>query len=167
MNWLPKVILSTFLVLITLSLFAQKGTYKTAATIGITTPLLDNGTGFHIAINPIYGIGSHIALEGQVAYGNAKITGSFLSGNQGKLISFNALAGARAYLLSPEKNTRPYLNLLVGGVRLLETRDNQPAGNPDYFFGFSVGAHVEISKFMVGLSYENFGLVILKAGYHF
>ncbi len=148
------------------SVMAQKGSFSTNATIGITSPILDNGIGFHLGVNPSYALFSHLSIEGQVSYIHTDINGYFISGGEGTLDAGNALVGGRLYLTHPDNQVRPYINLLFGGNF---TQEKRVAGETTAMFlpGFSAGGFLEIHKFLVGVTFDSPKNIILKAGYIF
>jgi hypothetical protein len=145
---------------------AQQSPFSTSATVGITSPILDNGLGLHLGVNPAYALLPHVAIEGQISYLYTNISGSFLSGNTGFYHAVNTLAGGRFYLHGPEKSTRLYLNLLAGAVYQQETT-NGITRSGAFDLGFSAGAYLQLSKWLLGLSYDTPQNVILKVGYVF
>lgn len=147
--------------------YAQKGNFSTLLTGGVATPILDNGIGYHIGLNPCWSLSNHISIEGQLSYAAVEIDGAFISGAQGTVKTFNALAGGRLYILSPEKNVRPYINLLLGGMLSDDQSENTTNRNPEFGVGLSTGAFLEIKRFVVGVSFDTPSNLILKAGYNF
>lgn len=80
--------------------------------------------------------------------------------------AINLLAGGRLYLLPEDRNARLYFNLLVGRnyeQEKLEGLEEQT----EWGFGFSAGAYIELSQFVVGLSFDTPRHLILKLGYTF
>jgi len=61
---------------------AQESSFRTNATIGIGTPLLDNGTSYFVGVNPHYRVTPHVSIEGQLSFVASIITGTFIIGNQ-------------------------------------------------------------------------------------
>jgi len=163
---IKKYILIFVLLLFTFSIKAQKNNFSSSANIGISTPILDNGIGFHIGLNPAYALHSHFSVEGQISYAYTKISGSFLSGNEGNISSINALAGGRLYFNAEEKTTRFYLNFLLGGNYNVEAIDNIDKGG-EFGMGFSGGVFCEWNNLLVGAAYETPQNVVLKIGYIF
>ena len=155
------LLLSSFFLSMHITSIAQKRNFSISPTIGLNIPILDNGVGFHIGLNPAYSISNRFAIEGQVSFAYVKINGAFISGEQNTQSNFNALLGARFYILSKEKKARPYLNLLIGGMQ------NQESDYMEFTVGASTGVFVDINRFLVGLSFETPGNVILKVGYTF
>lgn len=155
------LLLALFFFTSHLTIIAQKGDFSFTPTIGLNIPILDNGIGFHIGINPAYSFSSFVAVEAQVSLGHIKGVGAFLTGESSSQTSFNVLVGPRFYLLSEEKKARPYLNLLVGGMQ------NSESDYIEYTVGASVGGFVEINNFLLGVSAETPGNIIVKTGYVF
>lgn len=139
---------------------AQKRNFSISPTIGLNSPILDNGSGFHLGLNPAYAVSSRFTIESQISFAYAK-TRQFLSGESDVQEDFNALIGGRLYVRSDEKKVRPYFNLLLGGTL------NRMSDNQEYIFGISTGFFVDIRRFLIGLSFETPGNVILKIGYVF
>ena len=162
MNFNFKSIL-ILLVLFTSSLntTAQKGDLSISASLGLNFPILDNGVGFFVGVNPTYGLSNNFALETQFSFGFVPGGEDFLTGEPEPQNNFNALLGGRLYILSDEKKVRPYINLLGGGMY------NADADYIEVILGFSTGAFVEIKQFMFGISAESPGNIILKAGFKF
>lgn len=148
------------------AVFAQKGHFSTNATVGVTTPILDNGIGVHLGVNPSYALFSHLSLEGQLSYIHTDISGAFISGGEEKVNAGNALVGGRLYFTAPEKKLRPYLNLLLGGNYTQEKREGGET-TANFGPGFSVGGFFEIQRFLVGVTFDSPQNIILKAGYIF
>jgi hypothetical protein len=143
---------------------AQSNNFSTLTTIGISTPIVDNGNGYHLGINPSYLLSNNFSLEGQLSYLYTKISGSFLSGNEGKSNAVNALVGGRLYLTSAAKPTRLYFNLLVG-INYNKEEINSIKGDGMINAGFSAGAFVELKKLVLGLSFDTPQNLVLKVGY--
>lgn len=167
MNFSKKgIIVMMFLALVGTIANAQNNNFSTTATLGIGTPLLDNGLGFHIGVNPSFSVSEYFAVEGQLSYVNTSIKSSFLSGDTGKVHSVNGLVGSRLYFTPQDAKVRPYINALVGGLYNHEVMDRIDS-EPEFRLGFSGGAFVKIDRFVVGLSFDTPENVIFKAGYTF
>lgn len=162
LNYL-KCVAPLLLCLFTSSVVAaQNRDFSILATIGIATPVLDNGIGVQIGVNPCYALGTHFALEGQLSYLHSKINGSFLSGEKDISNTVNLLVGGRLYLTSEERKTRYYLNLLLGhhynhSMRFGRERD----------LGGTLGGGVIWNKLLIGASFDTPGYLILKVGHVF
>lgn len=161
-------LLSGITVLLFLILAAQANDQKlsTLATIGVSTPILDNGTGVLIGINPSYTLTPNLSIESQVSYSYTFISSTFLSGNQGKSHGINVLVGGRLYLNSSEKINRFYVNLLIGG-NYFQEQINGLIRNPELGIGVSAGVFYHRGKFVIGLSSESPENLTLKLGYSF
>lgn len=143
---------------------AQSNNFSNLVTIGINTPLLDNGVGYHIGINPSYLLSNNFSAEGQLSYLTTQINGSFLSGNDGKSNAVNALVGGRLYLTSAANPNRFYLNLLLGisyNKEEINSVTQEGMINP----GFSAGAFVELKRLVIGLSFDTPQNLGIKVGY--
>lgn len=162
MNFNSKSILF-FLILFTssLSTTAQKGDFSISASIGLNFPILDNGVGFFIGVNPAYCLSNNFALESQFSFATVPGGEGFLTGEPEPQSNFNFLLGGRYYILSEEKKVRPYINFLGGGMF------NTDADYVELIVGFSTGAFVEIKQLIFGISAESPGNIIVKAGWKF
>lgn len=145
---------------------AQKNNFTVSTTLGVTTPILDSGIGFHVGVNPAYALFSIFSIEGQISYSFTKVNSSFISGNKGINNSINTLVGGRLYLNSDERTNRFYLNLLVGGNYTKE-EENREQYNGDFNMGLSGGVFFESNKFLMGFSYETPQNILFKIGYVF
>ena len=148
------------------NIFGQEGNYSSSVSLGVSTPILDNGIGFHIGVNPSYRISPNFSLESQISYIYTQINSSFLSGDSGMINSTNFLLGGRLYIISADRPSRLYINLLVGG------NYNKEEVNDDNLFrefkaGFSFGSYFESGHFIVGLSIDSPQNIVLKTGYIF
>ncbi|MFK8009285.1 MAG: hypothetical protein AB8H03_23190 [Saprospiraceae bacterium] len=153
--------LTLFFLSLCLTTIAQKRNFSISPTIGLNIPILDNGSGFHIGINPAFSVSSRFAIECQFSYAYVKVNDSFISGESGSQENFNALLGGRFYLLSDKKKIRPYFNLLLGGTL------NRETDYEEYLLGVSTGFFVDFNRLLAGLSFETPGNIILKIGYAF
>ncbi len=143
---------------------AQSNNFSALATVGLSAPILDSGSGYHVGINPSYLLSNNFSIEGQLSYLATKINGSFLSGNEGKSNAANALVGGRLYLTSAASPNRFYFNLLVGisyNKEEINSLTQEGMINP----GFSAGAFMELKKLVLGLSFDTPQNLVLKAGY--
>lgn len=152
-----------FLIFLTSSLNtnAQKSEFSISASIGLNLPILDNGVGFFVGVNPTFGLSNNFSLEAQVSFASVTSGENFLTGEPEPQSNFNALMGGRLYILSLERRVRPYINLLGGGMY------NTDADYIEVIFGFSSGVFVDIKQFMFGISAESPGNIIFKAGCKF
>ena len=162
-NYLSNIALILSLLSISMQVKAQNDAFSTQATVGVTSPLLDNGIGFHLGINPAYALSDFVAIEGQLSYIYSRVTGSFLSGRTGNQHAVNLLAGGRVYLISSEKRTHLYVNALLGGNYFQENMTGL-SEQQELNLGFSVGAFVGINRLLIGLSFDTPQYVVLKVG---
>lgn len=144
---------------------AQESRLELLPTIGVTSPILDNGIGFHVGLNPYVRINKRVSAEGQLSYIYTNITSSFLSGNISSVNSVNTLVGGRIYVNPEDKNTRFFLNLLIGLNYLKET--NNIGGVGEYNVGFSGGTFIELNRVVIGLTFDTPQNLIFKLGYAF
>lgn len=145
---------------------AQDRKFSTLTTIGITAPILDNGIGFHLGLNPYLRITERLSAEGQISYIYTKTSSSFLSGNTGSINSINTLVGGRFYLNSEDKKTRFFFNLLAG-LNYRKEEENDIAKDAELNLGFSGGLFMDLSKITLGLTYDTPQNLVLKLGYSF
>ena len=59
---------------------AQEKSFEKLVTIGISQPILNNGTGFHVGFNPSFELTKSFSLEGQLSHIYTNIDSYFLSG---------------------------------------------------------------------------------------
>ncbi|MFK7807707.1 MAG: acyloxyacyl hydrolase [Saprospiraceae bacterium] len=165
MKFQIKSIISLIVLLITFqsNSIAQDRQYIFTPNVGLTIPVLDNGVGFHIGINPAYRITQRLYIEGQLSYSYTDINGSFLSGGKGNDWAVNTLFGPRLYINSEDKKNRFYLNLLAGAVYHTEKRDGR-SDDTDFELGYSAGIYYEMGRLMLGLSVDSPGYFVLKVG---
>ena len=154
------------LFLLTNHLNAQDDRFSILPTIGITRPILDNGLGFHIGVNPSIRLTKWLSGEVQISYVYTRINSSFLSGNEGIVNSVNTLIGGRFYLNSEDKKTRFFFNLLTG-LNYNKEEENNISSEGKFQLGFSGGAFVDINRIIVGVSYDTPQNLSLKLGYSF
>ena len=161
---MKKLILLLFFGLINNSI-AQEKSFEKLVTIGISQPILNNGTGFHVGFNPSFELTNSFSLEGQLSHIYTNIDSYFLSGDYGRSNDVNILAGGRFYLNSSENKNRFFINLLLG---LNYERDDRLGREirEEYRLGFSVGGYYRFKKINFGLSYDSHHIV-LKCGYSF
>jgi hypothetical protein len=161
-----KKIIFALLLFLSITSQAQDRPFTFSTTVGVTMPILDNGLGFHLGINPAYPVSEHFYVEGQLSYLYTRVGASFLSGEQANIHAFNALAGGRLYLNKEMQTNRFYLNLLLGGNFQQERKDSETSGH-DFGPGFSAGSFLQREAFLLGLSYDTPQNLVLKAGYVF
>ena len=144
---------------------AQEKSFEKLVTIGISQPILNNGTGFHVGFNPSFELTKSFSLEGQLSHIYTNIDSYFLSGDYGRSNDVNLLAGGRFYLNSSENKNRFFINLLLG---LNYERDDRLDREirEEYRLGFSVGGYYRFKKINFGLTYDSHHIV-LKCGYSF
>ena len=144
---------------------AQEKSFEKLVTIGISQPILNNGTGFHVGFNPSFELTKSFSLEGQLSHIYTNIDSYFLSGDYGRSNDVNMLAGGRFYLNSSENKNRFFINLLLG---LNYERDDRVDREirEEYRLGFSVGGYYRFKKINFGLTYDSHHIV-LKCGYSF
>ena len=144
---------------------SQEKSFEKLVTIGISQPILNNGTGFHVGFNPSFELTKSFSLEGQLSHIYTNIDSYFLSGDYGRSNDVNLLAGGRFYLNSSENKNRFFINLLLG---LNYERDDRLGREirEEYRLGFSVGGYYRFKKINFGLTYDTHHIV-LKCGYSF
>ena len=144
---------------------AQEKSFEKLVTIGISQPILNNGTGFHIGFNPSFELTNSFSLEGQLSHIYTNIDSYFLSGDYGRSNDVNLLAGGRFYLNSSENKNRFFVNLLLGLNYERDDRFDREI-REEYRLGFSVGGYYRFKKINFGLTYDSHHIV-LKCGYSF
>ena len=164
MHFLRSILL--FLLFLSYGSGAKAQGLSVTGVVGYGVPVLDEGGGIHLGINPFYNLGNLLAIEGQVSYARLKVSSSFLTGNQNIDNSFNLLVGPRLYFTSPAREVRPYINALFGFNRFVTERTNQD-NVEDNVLGVSLGVYASIRQFVVGLALETDGMFVLKGGYTF
>lgn len=149
-------------LLSSLKITAQEIGYR--ASLGAVYPVLDNGIGYHIAVNPTFNFNKEILVEGQLSFSQTQISGAFLSGKTGRESVVGAFVGARYYLNSPEKEVRFALNYLMGLYVVAEQPGDQEF---EAFLGVTPGFYIEKNKIYIGAAFESPQNAILKLGYIF
>ena len=144
---------------------AQEKSFEKLVTIGISQPILNNGTGFHVGFNPSFELTNSFSLEGQLSHIYTNIDSYFLSGDYGRSNDVNLLAGGRFYLNSSENKNRFFVNLLLGLNYERDDRFDREI-REEYRLGFSVGGYYRFKKINFGLTYDSHHIV-LKCGYSF
>ena len=144
---------------------AQEKSFEKLVTIGISQPILNNGTGFHVGFNPSFELTKSFSVEGQLSHIYTNIVSYFLSGDYGRSNDVNLLAGGRFYLNSSENKNRFFINLLFG---LNYERDDRLDREirEEYRLGFSAGGYYRFKKINFGLTYDTHHIVF-KCGYLF
>lgn len=159
---------ATLLILLTVNFAsnAQRNKLSVTSTVGVTSPLLDEGIGVHLGVNPAVSLTRKFSIEGQLSYFRAEISSSFLTGKTSSINAINALGGGRFYFSPVRKQTRFYVNGLLGVNQLIEETTG-PSSQKTIDLGFATGLFLEKKRFMAGLSYESPQNVVLKGGYIF
>lgn len=145
------------------SLSAQSSRLSFVPNLSLSVPLLDNGIGAQIGLNPSMRIVSFISLEGQVSYNYTQISDSFLSGNAGSSQTINAFIGPRVYLSKSGVRNRLYLNLLVGNSWSTEKADDKEE-RIENDLGLATGLFLERERIVFGLSLESPQNLMFKFG---
>ena len=164
--YIKKKLLILSLLFVALSTNAQSHHFSNSASFGVTSPILDNGIGFHMGINPSYSIYSHISAEGQISYLYTKLGSSFLSGKMGYSNSVNTLIGGRIYFNSEGNTVRPFINFLAGVTYNKEESDGIKLES-EFSPGLSGGIFLEFDKLLTGISVESPQHIVIKIGYGF
>tara|TARA_A100001234_G_scaffold206231_1_gene202529 strand:- start:95 stop:583 length:489 start_codon:yes stop_codon:yes gene_type:complete len=144
---------------------AQEKSFEKLVTIGISQPILNNGTGFHVGFNPSFELTKSFSLEGQLSHIYTNIDSYFLSGDYGRSNDVNILAGGRFYFNSSQNKNRFFINLLLG---LNYERDDRLDREirEEYRLGFSAGGYYRFKKINFGFTYDTHHIVF-KCGYSF
>ena len=144
---------------------AQEKEWEKLVSIGISQPILNNGTGLHIGFNPSLTITPKFSTEAQISFIYTEINNYFISGGTGNENAANVLAGGRFYINSSENKNRFFVNLLVG---LNYNRDKKIGREirEESGLGFSIGSYYNFKKANIGITYDTHHMV-LKFGYSF
>ena len=144
---------------------SQDKSFKKLVSVGISQPILNNGTGFHIGFNPSFELTNTFSFEGQLSYIYNNIDSFFLTGDYGSSNDINLLCGGRFYMNSAENINRFFINLLLGLNYEREDRSDREI-REEYRLGFAFGAYYQYKKLNFGLTYDTHHIV-LKCGYSF
>ena len=144
---------------------SQDKSFEKLVTIGVSQPILNNGTGFYIGFNQSFQLTNTFSIEGQLSHIYTNIDSYFLSGDYGKSNDVNLLCGGRFYLNSLENKNCFFINLLIG---LNYERDDRLAREirEEYSLGFALGGYYRFKKINFGLTYDTHH-IIFKLGYSF
>ena len=147
------------------NIHSQGKTFEKLVSVGISQPILNNGTGFHIGFNPSFELTNTFSLEGQLSHIYTNIDSYFLSGDYGQSNDVNLFCGGRLYLNSSDNKNRFFINLLIG---LNYERDDRLDREirEEYRLGFAVGGYYRFKKINFGLTYDTHHIVF-KFGYSF
>ena len=144
-------------------IIAQNNSFEKLVTVGVSQPILNNGTGFHIGFNPSFELTKSFSIDGQLSHIYTNIDSYFLSGDYGRSNDINLLIGRRFYLNSSENKNRFFINFLLG----LNYEKDDRLGREireEYRLGFSIGGYYRFKKINLGLTYDSHHIV-LKCGY--
>ena len=150
------LLISLTLLCLNVAIHAQNR-LSTLPTVGVVTPLLDNGLGFQVGVNPSFKVNQYVSIESQFSYSYINAS-AFLTGEDEINNSFYALIGGRLYLASERKTFRPYINAMMGS-----SHSNKSGKN----LGFSTGGFLQIGKTVVGISLESTQNIVFKLGRRF
>lgn len=150
---------------------SQDKSFEKLVTLGVSQPILNNGNGVHVGINPSYELTKSFSLDGQLSYIYTNIDSYFLSGDYGHSNDVNLLFGGRFYLNSTENKNRFFINLLLGlnyerDDRVVDQVINYRKIREEYRLGFSFGGFYRFKKINFGLTYDSHHIVF-KCGYSF
>lgn len=148
---------------LSMNIQAQGQPYAVTPQLGVVFPILDEGTGFHVGINPTARLLSWLSAEGQLSFRTTRITGEFLSGKPRIPKSLNAaqaMGGLRLYMNRERNKYRPFLNVLLGLGYIQETGLESSIDGAATYGIFVQGPHL-----MGGLSIETQGALLFKLGY--
>ena len=163
-----KVIVVFALCFIGLGMNAQSSKLHFLGTVGITTPILDNGVGVTLGFNPSYAVGEIFSVEGHVSYTFTKVSGTFMGGGKATVNELSACIGPRVYFNKADKKTRFYINLLYG-ITLEEDTDRSDVFKDSYQLspGLTTGFYVERGPMVCGIAFQSTFSYALKIGYQF
>ena len=158
---MKKLIVLLFIIFS--QLYSQKSDLKFSSSVSISKPILDDGTGFGLALSPYKKITSRFYIEGQVSGIWTKINSSFLQGNKGNVYSGSILAGPNYYF----KSNIPmvYFNFLAG--LNYSNEKVTPAKNYEIIdLGISTGLFLKLKKITIGFGLESPQNMFLKFGFN-
>ena len=162
---MKRLILPFLIFSLTSNIISQDKSFDKLVTIGISQPILNNGTGLHIGFNSSFELTKSFSFEAQLSNIYTNIDSYFLSGDYGQSNDVNLLCGGRLYLNSFENKNRFFINLLIG---LNYERDDRLGKEirEEYRLGFAVGGYYRFKKINFGLTYDTHHIVF-KCGYSF
>jgi hypothetical protein len=174
---MKKWIFSTVLVCSIALLFGQTDTKQMRLSLLGGYPLGFFGAtqyGFHAAVNPVFRLSQHWSVEGQVSYSTMtfKRSDDFFGHDGGNTLNFNALVGARLYLIKENYLIRPFIHGLIGygySKDVEYNADNILITNYAGPISFSTGLFLEIKdKINIGVGLEGpTSNILVKLGYTF
>lgn len=155
-----------FLLLLSIagSLSGQERKRILQGTVGVASPILDNGLGIHLGVNPAFQMRKQFFAEGQVSYIYTNAQSSFLAGETSTAHTANVLLGARVYLNSPAQTTRFFLHAMFGFFCHREVNQFEA---DEIGLGRALGGYVEFNRLVTGLAFNSPQHLILKLGYSF
>ena len=162
---MKKNLLFLLLISFTNITLSQENKLNKLVSIGVSQPILNNGTGGHVGFNSSFQLTKTFSLEGQLSHIYTNIDSYFWSGDYGQSNDINLLAGGRIYLSPTDKKNRFFINLLLGLNYEKEDRLGRDVKEA-YRMGFSVGGFYRFKKLNLGLTYDSHHMV-LKVGYSF
>lgn len=145
---------------------AQQKPYSTQLSLGVSAPLLDEGWGVHLGVNPTYRLFSWCSAEAQFSYLYTRTNAAFISGKKGHEHVIQALGGPRLYLNAEINKHRWFINILFGINRIEEFSEGLNSFE-ETGAGLSTGFFYTNQKLVVGLCLETPQNLMLKAGIKF
>lgn len=141
----------------------QQERFTITPNAGIVLPMLDEGAGILLGVNPVIRLASWISAEGEVSLIAVRITSKFLSGPEppgGGITALQAMGGLRIYLNKEKRRVRPFINAMLGVARVSETGISSETTG-----GLSMGAFLQGRHLMGGIALETPGFLVFKMGY--
>lgn len=162
---IKNVLIVLIMIGVVSHLSAQEKKISILPTIGVSKQLLNEGTAYHLGVNPSYRFSEKFSGEAQISYLYFQNDGSFLSGNTGFENMVNALIGGRFYLNAEDKKTRFFLNVLAGINYTKEELNSGVENDGEFNVGYSVGSFIDFNKIVIGLTFDAPQNIVLKLGY--
>lgn len=168
MNSTPKICLLIFiLIFLGLTIQAQDKKFEFSPNVGLVLNHEEIGLYFqdftyggHLGVNIYKARVKRFKSELQLSIASS---GSGITSNN--LITINGLYGGRYYILNPNKPTKVFVNILLGGAFVNETGDDFTESL--LYVGYSLGGYIDLNRLIVGASIESFNNIIFKIGYTF
>jgi hypothetical protein len=151
-------------LLVNPKLSGQEHNIQHLAVAGISTPVLDNGLGFHLGYQPGIDLSNYFSVEAYAGWSHTRINGAFLSGDTGSSQSLELLIGPRIYITRQGKKYRPSIHLLAGIQYLIEKEEND-APIKEFGLGVLPGISLDINRLQLGVFLSTPGLFGIRMGY--
>ncbi|MDG1295714.1 MAG: hypothetical protein P8P48_01150 [Saprospiraceae bacterium] len=128
--------------------------------------LFDSGYGSAFSVNPTYNLGENFKIESRFAFSSVTITDSFISGKEGNIKHGIFQVGPRYVFRSVDKKIRPAISLLMGYQPVL-SKTGESFESDESSFSASFNIDAAFDRFVVGVSLEDYHMLLFKLGYQF